>query len=331
MSESQSNEQPLISVVTPVYNGERFLRECIRSVISQTYRNWEYVILNNCSTDRSLDIAIEMAQSDSRIKVIEGSEFLPSIDNHNVAISKIAYESQYCKPLMADDWLYPECLENLVAAAIEKPETGLVCCYAIDGVNLMWGGLSMDASLCEPVTHLSGEDICRETLLGGPYLFGTPSSCLIRSDLIRNRRPFYNPKNLHADHESCYDVLSESDFAFVHKILVFNRLHEHSQSTDAWESESIELGDLTVLHRFGRQFLSEDDFSFRRKERLDAYYRVLARRALSGWKKSNWDLHRRRLQEIGEPFSRMALAKALASCGLERLARPVRSVFGAGS
>ena len=52
---------PLVSVVTPVYNGETYLAACIESVLSQSYSNWEYVIVNNCSTDRTLDIASDYA------------------------------------------------------------------------------------------------------------------------------------------------------------------------------------------------------------------------------------------------------------------------------
>lgn len=57
----------LISVVLPVYNGEKYLRESIESVIAQTYQNWELLILDDCSTDNSADIAIEFAKRDSRI------------------------------------------------------------------------------------------------------------------------------------------------------------------------------------------------------------------------------------------------------------------------
>ncbi len=49
--------QPLVGVVTPVYNGEDFLAQCIESVLGQTYEHYEYFIVNNCSTDRSLEIA----------------------------------------------------------------------------------------------------------------------------------------------------------------------------------------------------------------------------------------------------------------------------------
>jgi len=52
------SEQPLVNVLTPVYNGEAFLEECIESILRQTYRHYEYIIVNNRSKDRSLDIAL---------------------------------------------------------------------------------------------------------------------------------------------------------------------------------------------------------------------------------------------------------------------------------
>ena len=49
--------QPLVSIVTPVYNGADFLSECIESVLAETYENWEYTIVDNCSSDGSADLA----------------------------------------------------------------------------------------------------------------------------------------------------------------------------------------------------------------------------------------------------------------------------------
>ena len=57
----------LISVVLPVYNGEKYLRESIDSVIAQTYQNWELLIVDDCSTDSTALIAKEYAEKDSRI------------------------------------------------------------------------------------------------------------------------------------------------------------------------------------------------------------------------------------------------------------------------
>ncbi len=100
---------PLVSIVTPVFNGDRHLRECIESVQRQTYPNWNYTISNNCSTDKSLEIAEKYAASDSRIKVNSNKSFVGPIENHNIAFRTIAGDSMYCKLLSADDWLYPDC------------------------------------------------------------------------------------------------------------------------------------------------------------------------------------------------------------------------------
>jgi glycosyltransferase involved in cell wall biosynthesis len=51
------SEPPLVSVLTPVHNAAEFLAECIESILKQTYTNYEYIIVNNCSTDRTPEIA----------------------------------------------------------------------------------------------------------------------------------------------------------------------------------------------------------------------------------------------------------------------------------
>jgi glycosyltransferase involved in cell wall biosynthesis len=49
--------EPLISVVTPVYNGEKYCAECIERILAPTYQNGEFVIVNNCSNDKTVQIA----------------------------------------------------------------------------------------------------------------------------------------------------------------------------------------------------------------------------------------------------------------------------------
>lgn len=63
------NSQPLISVVTPMYNAENFILETINSVLSQTYENWEMIIVDNCSSDNSIEIVKSI--QDDRIRLIE--------------------------------------------------------------------------------------------------------------------------------------------------------------------------------------------------------------------------------------------------------------------
>ena len=87
-------EQPLVSVVTPVHNGERYLRRCIESVIAQSHVNWDYTIVNNCSTDGTLGIALEYASRDHRIRVQSNSSFLHINANYNMAFRQISPQSE---------------------------------------------------------------------------------------------------------------------------------------------------------------------------------------------------------------------------------------------
>src|SRR5262245_33269523 len=131
-----SARDPLVSVATPVYNGGKYLAECIESVLAQTYQNWDYVIVNNCSTDKTLDIAQTYARKDKRIRVVSNYQFVGVIENHNIAFQNISQESKYCKVVSADDWLNPECLNKMVELAEAHPSVGIVGSYQRTSTNI---------------------------------------------------------------------------------------------------------------------------------------------------------------------------------------------------
>jgi len=303
-------ERDLVSVVTPVYNGERYLRECIESVLGQTYQAWRYVIVNNASTDDSLAVAQHYARLDSRITVVDATEHLPVQSSLSRAMSLVDADAIYCKPLMADDWLYPECISTMVTSAETDPAIGLVCCYAIrNGKEVMFDSIQSSGGV---VSFLSGRDTCRASLLEkDAYFFGSPTTMLIRADLIRKRTPFYNPRNLHVDEESCYDILQESNFCFIHQVLAFCREHQRSQTSRNRHLGSMLVGRVSCLVKYGAVYLSTDEFEQRRQQRFTEYYGLLARCALRRQPREFWLYHRERLQLIGAPLSRMRLALAI--------------------
>src|SRR5450432_1444038 len=114
--------QPLVSVVTPFHNTAAYLAECIESVLAQTYENFEYILVDNCSTDGSTEIAERYARRDPRIRFIQRSTLLTQVQNYNRALEEIADASRYCKMVQADDFIFPECL-RLMVEAFEQSQT----------------------------------------------------------------------------------------------------------------------------------------------------------------------------------------------------------------
>jgi len=302
----KTSDPPLVSVVTPVHNGEKYLDECIRSVRSQTYQKWEYIVLNNCSTDGSLDIANQHAAQDARIRVINTPELLPIIKNHNHALRQISPESKYCKIVHADDALFDTCLALMVAAAETHATAGIIGAYSL------WGRKVVSDGLPHYTTFLTGKELCRLTLLNEVYCFWSPSSLMIRSDLIKRSNHFYNEAHLHGDDEACYEVLKETDFAFVHQVLTFVRTHDESATSKMTASyNKIILSNLDLFMRYGPVYLNPEEYKKQLKVKLNQYYDFLAGSLLKLREKAFWDYHRETLRDIGCPFSPYKLAKTV--------------------
>lgn len=300
--------QPLVSVVTPVYSGQKHLAECIESVLAQTYENWEYAIVNNCSTDRSVEIAKRYAQRDARIRIHNNDEFLSQMQNWNHTLRQISAESKYCKVVHADDWLFPDCIMEMVKVAEANPSVGIVGSYVLEDVQVKCDGLPY------PSTVIPGREICRLSLLlgGDLYVFGSPTSLLIRSDLIRSREAFYNESNIHADVEACYDVLQDTDFGFVHQVLTYTRTHNESQTSFYARLNTGILARLAVLTKYGPVYLSSEEYEKRLEQRVESYYKFLGRSVFQRKGKEFWDYHREELKSLGFPLDRVKLIKASA-------------------
>lgn len=252
--------QPLVSVITPLYNTAEYLAESIESVLGQTYEHWEHVILDNRSTDGSLEIARGYEARDPRIRVVAADVFVGGGENANRALREMSPGATYCKVLHADDWLFPECLDRMVELAEHNPDVGIVSAYRLEETQVTLDGIPYSISV------LPGREIARAMLLGRPYgyVFGSPSSLLIRSDLIRERDPFYNVENrFQHDQEACYELLQVSDFGFVHQVLTFTRRPE-TAGTAHWVRVGAQLpGQIDLLLKYGPVYLERAEYQRR--------------------------------------------------------------------
>ena len=121
-------KQPLISVIIPVYGVEKYIAQCLESVINQTYKNLEIIVVNDGTKDRSADIAKEYAAKDSRIKVYDFKNGGPSVArNRGLEIAT----GEYISYLDSDDWLDTKMYETLLEAAM-KNDADMVKCGIIE-------------------------------------------------------------------------------------------------------------------------------------------------------------------------------------------------------
>lgn len=121
-------KQPLISVIIPVYGVEKYISQCLESVINQTYKNLEIIVVNDGTKDRSADIAKEYAAKDSRIKVYDFKNGGLSVArNRGLEIAT----GEYISYLDSDDWLDTKMYETLLETAM-KNEADMVKCGIIE-------------------------------------------------------------------------------------------------------------------------------------------------------------------------------------------------------
>lgn len=303
---------PLVSIVTPVYNEEQHLAECIESVLAQTYQHWDYTIVDNCSTDASVDIARRYAAKDRRIRVQENQQFLQAFQNCNAALRQISPTSKYCKVVLGDDWIFPECLERMVAVAEAHPSVGIVGAYALEGCHVTLTGLPYQTQV------LPGREACRRHLLEKLHIFGTQNSVLYRSDLVREHDPLYNESNMQADTEACFALLHMSDFGFVHQVLTFTRVRPGSLNTISQGLHTYWAAILHLLVKYGPVYLEKDELEAFLERHVSAYYAFLGKSLLVGRDKQFWDYHKPRLMEAGVGFSKARLLQGmLAAIGRE--------------
>ena len=115
------SEQSLISVIVPVYNVEKYLRPCVESILEQTYKNIEVILVNDGSTDKSKAICLELAEKDKRISYYEKANSGLS-DTRNVGLEKA--KGEYIAFVDSDDLLAPNAVRTLYELC-RKYDTGI--------------------------------------------------------------------------------------------------------------------------------------------------------------------------------------------------------------
>ncbi len=120
-----------ISIIVPIYNVEKYIKQCLDSLVNQTYKDLEIICIDDCGTDNSIKIAQSFAEKDSRIKIIKHKKNSGISTSRNTGIkNSSAPYLMFCDP---DDWYEPEMCEKMLHA-ITNNKVDLAMC----GINVIY-------------------------------------------------------------------------------------------------------------------------------------------------------------------------------------------------
>ena len=228
-----------VTVLMPVFNAEAFLKEAIESILAQTFTEFEFLIINDGSTDNSLNII--NSYNDKRIRLINNDKNIKLIGTLNKGMALT--NSDYIARMDADDISYPTRLEKQFNFMEKNPEIGLC------GTFIRTLGLEKDYDIHYSTSH---EEI-KFNLFFDTH-FPHPAAMLRKSVISENNLEFSN-KYIHAEDFDFWNRLAEfTHIAIIPEILVLKRCHEDQIShkyLDVQKNISSEIRKEIILNKFG--------------------------------------------------------------------------------
>ena len=240
----------------------------------------------------------------------------------NFALREISGRAKYCKMLLSDDWMYPQCLQQMIDVAESNPRIALVSAYRLIEDRPDCFGVPVGRS------SFTGKEACRWQLLGTAYPFGSQSTVMFRAEVVRNRAPSFFPENrFFMDVDVAFRILGDADFGFVHQVLTFSRYQPDTVTDTASHFNWWPLMHYLMMEQYGRDFLSEEEFKARYDEVTKEMYRGLGEQWLKDKvrlknKKGFWEFQRKHLGDIGAEIHPALLARGVVAAGLSLIGSP---------
>lgn len=310
--------EPLISVILPVYNGEKHLSESIESVLHQSYHKLELIVVDDCSTDSTPDIVRRYADKDARVINLrnEHNQKLPASLNIGFAKARGAYYSW-----TSDDNAYmPEALQNMAKMLNASPNTGLV--YAM--CQLMDDG-GKDIGLMTSINGVK-DDIYYANNVGACFLF--------RREIFEALNGYDEQLFLVEDYDFWLRAYKITAFQYLDKPLYRYRMHGQSLT----QTRKHEI--LSRVAKLMQRSVPLDSLSEKTKHRVMRRYaeiyasidnKALAKRYIKAIRKADYDEYIAMDEEIRRyPYGGSGLCYALCSgdCSMREIWGRVKGKFG---
>ena len=228
---------PVVSVLTTCYNRADFVAETIESVLAQSFEDFEYIIVDDGSTDGSFDVILDYAKRDSRIQAYQNESNLGDYPNRNKAASYA--KGKYLKYIDSDDILYPHALDVCVRYMEQFPNAGL--------------GLTKLHTQERPLPELlSPVEAYQRHFLSGGLFSNAPGSSVIRRSSFEEVNGFSGARMI-GDFEMWMKLGRKFDVALLPGLINWDRQHPGQESNfDEMEYACLRL-------KVSREALAQED------------------------------------------------------------------------
>jgi glycosyltransferase involved in cell wall biosynthesis len=241
--------QPLVAVVTPVYNGGAIMERTLASVQAQTYPNIVHVILDNASTDVTAELIARFKNGRVPLLTRRNDTLLPQLENWNAAMAMVPPEARYVKLLPADDLMRADCIEKMVAAAESDREIDYVAAIDVYDNRIKPHGLEPSA------TVLPGGEFARR-YLSGELTWTVAQHVFFRASPERLSDPFRAEGHIGFDRYFIFRQLLGRKMAFIHEPLLYTRYDERTVTARSGGHRPSMIVNFVILKHFGASFFS---------------------------------------------------------------------------
>lgn len=244
----KEQDYPLVSVIMPAYNTEKYISEAIDSILNQTYKNFELFIIDDCSTDRTVEII--KTYNDARIRFIYNEKNYGLVYSLNKCINLA--KGKYIARMDSDDVSLPERLSEQVEFMELKPDVSII------------GTAFRYSDTKEVVQHPEGNDLIKIQLLNNTA-FGHPTVMIRKNDLI-NTNLFYDHSFFPAEDYELWTRMAEKGLKMANlpTVGLIYRRHNAQISSSKQEQQSLLTENIRQKHRafYFREVLDSKEVDF---------------------------------------------------------------------
>jgi glycosyltransferase involved in cell wall biosynthesis len=267
---------PKISVVIPVYNVEKYLHRCVDSILTQTFQDFEIILINDGSQDKSGVICDEYALKDKRVKVIHKKNArVAAARNDGIRIAK----GKYLSFIDSDDWIEPEMYQQMVFKAEELTLDLVMCDYKkkSDG--------DYEDKRTQPIRggHYSRENIKNELypcLIMFDHVEFSPTIsnwvCLFNLEFLKRNKLYYD-EDIHYCEDSIFGskvLYNATNFYYLKDKHYYNYFYNPNSTTNTYNDKKWNSY-LKINDRLIKYFGKVTDFNFSRQIKINMLYFAL--------------------------------------------------------